>query len=1097
MFATLYEPLWYHNQHYSLWGPADTRVPTHSIFDHLYASAMSANLLTNSQGVKGLIVTVRVRSVGDWIKSSRKLSDMWVSSWLATALVWYAVKELVWCFGPDIIVEPGHRWNQFYLSLIKERIRSIPEIAEEIFKNYYYWEGFPYYAWHPASITIILPLLPKNFSLGGRCGQHSECEGIISLLKDSSLDEAEASIRDYIRRRIIEGWGRVVRSIIDKINSNNSSDLKELLKKIFESIEPVPPLEFDIVIEHINDNIESFKGKKGREKTVSAKTSFAKAVWRLNAELDARKVRPAPIGFQRILLSEDYDNGDAYKNYIKSIILNNDNIKNYIFECDDSKCEWMPCSVCRTSPAVFHVPGRDTPNGPSEEYKEFADELCKALGSLEGGNCWSMWRPVFRPGEKLCPYCLLKRFLGLPEFFGEAAERLIGYRPSREVRFPSTDDIAGLATKLSLLYLIIFIIISKILEQENNTLLGEKLQGLFKRLIPKEVLKEREAQEILGRIRILGETINLEDITGKLVNVARRASLARSIVHEKVIEKINNENEKEIENAIREMVRKRFWTPYLLYIGVEELYRTYEDLKEFFTGREKIAVGRLVLAGLILADVELRNLLETTEALKRDSSSGESRDSPSLADVLAMLAEALRSASVRLQSLDKNRDTLVKYLAGLFRDMAEALLKPRYYYSLVAFDADSMGLIRNGLLPEYPLKNSDVMSAKDYVYNIIKHHLDLCGLSVRLTQSNCKNKKYIIRSNIFSINYFDPRSPAWESDPILREAYRSGTLLVTPSYLVAVSHALAYLLLKSARVATLLGGIPVYMGGDEGLVLLPAWMPWSLLRTARIHYLRTIRRALGASGEIPVGENMGLAYAVLLRRIFWGSDSRHPGFLPVRSKGFSKHGKYYVPAIVSPGLSIAVRLSHYRDHLYSEVESGLLALEAVKRKGGDMTGISMGRVQPNTPGAAVEEGVSLYLIPNLPANTNPDSIDGLKRAGRPGALILYFTGLMAEGAISRTIAYSPYTLLPGGLRSLRTLLSLAGNGQAGVRVFEYLISRHASGGGTLQSLGEEEMRLLEEGAAELLESIGGSDALLTLLGAVNAVYMASYRGGTR
>jgi len=108
------EPAWYLALHKAsreagirgFISPADTRVPHHSIFDHLYASAAAANLViprkpgegseskyavysgeTRFSGLLGLLVYVGLRGVGWWIGSSRKLSDVWVSSWLATALV--------------------------------------------------------------------------------------------------------------------------------------------------------------------------------------------------------------------------------------------------------------------------------------------------------------------------------------------------------------------------------------------------------------------------------------------------------------------------------------------------------------------------------------------------------------------------------------------------------------------------------------------------------------------------------------------------------------------------------------------------------------------------------------------------------------------------------------------------------------------------------------------------------------------------------------------------------------------------------------------------------------------------------------------------
>ena len=237
VLSVLYEPLWHQASQGLYRGPADTRVPTHSVFDHLYASAAAVNITTygGAKGVAGFLVYVGWRGVEEWVRSARKLSDMWVASWLATAMVWHAIGGLVWCLGPDVLLLPGFRWNPFYLALLRARLGEhvFEETVGDVARDFYMWEGFPYYAYMPANAVLLLPVLDQEASLEG-CTEDER--RLLETLKPPTFSESAnidrmrklaeqmpsmaQRLEEALRERLREAWRRTVDALIEVVEES-------------------------------------------------------------------------------------------------------------------------------------------------------------------------------------------------------------------------------------------------------------------------------------------------------------------------------------------------------------------------------------------------------------------------------------------------------------------------------------------------------------------------------------------------------------------------------------------------------------------------------------------------------------------------------------------------------------------------------------------------------------------------------------------------------------------------------------------------------------------------------------------------------------
>ncbi len=94
--------------------PADTRVPDHSIWDHLdLTSAFAGAFVADPEG-KVALLALSIGPVQPFIAAARKVEDLWAGSHLLSRLAWEAMRPVAEKLGPDAILFP--------------RLRGIPQV---------------------------------------------------------------------------------------------------------------------------------------------------------------------------------------------------------------------------------------------------------------------------------------------------------------------------------------------------------------------------------------------------------------------------------------------------------------------------------------------------------------------------------------------------------------------------------------------------------------------------------------------------------------------------------------------------------------------------------------------------------------------------------------------------------------------------------------------------------------------------------------------------------------------------------------------------------------------------------------------------------
>lgn len=86
--------------------PADTRVPDHSIWNHLDMVSALAGAFANGRPA---LLSMSFGPVQGFISQARSTSDLWAGSHLLSSLVWEGIRTLVAEIGPDALIFPQLR----------------------------------------------------------------------------------------------------------------------------------------------------------------------------------------------------------------------------------------------------------------------------------------------------------------------------------------------------------------------------------------------------------------------------------------------------------------------------------------------------------------------------------------------------------------------------------------------------------------------------------------------------------------------------------------------------------------------------------------------------------------------------------------------------------------------------------------------------------------------------------------------------------------------------------------------------------------------------------------------------------------------------
>jgi CRISPR-associated protein Cmr2 len=427
VYNTLYallEPAWYAEGLYP--SLADTRVPSHTIFDHLYASATIANIVTRADTVKlkGYYVLVDYPGIQSFIGSGRKAGDFWAASWMLSNLMWRLGLNYARKYGFDVFVSPTARLNPYTIKTLKTIIAdNASDAAREAEKILATALGLS-----ETELGVISeqPLIPATLSL------------LFPPVDYSSPEEVAESFERAYR----EAWRSLVREA--ECGLSDSEDVSSrltsyLLREICDIInEPPQGVRIYVVdVEKIHEKLISCLVEGVRDACEDLGLEISKSNYAEFTKMPLEVKREfTSILLWHLLVTEAtrlaVGNGCVRHPVPRPFFVYSQSKLTPISErIVESSGNWIPCTLCGVEPVIIKATKKpEMPDEYSDEFKDYVAKILSVKREKITLRDWSELKKHFKPGEALGPYCLLKRAVYLFKY------------AERKISFVSTDDIA-------------------------------------------------------------------------------------------------------------------------------------------------------------------------------------------------------------------------------------------------------------------------------------------------------------------------------------------------------------------------------------------------------------------------------------------------------------------------------------------------------------------------------------------------------------------------------------------------------------------------------------------------------------------------------
>ncbi len=216
--------------------PADTRIPDHSIWDHLDLTSAFAGAFAADPAGDAALLSLSIGPVQPFIAAARKMEDLWAGSHLLARLSWEAMRVVCERLGPDAILFP--------------RLRGVPQVdlwlreqcglPHELFKDCEWNKG------GTDSNPLFSAALPNRFVAVVPASQAREIalaveasvrgwlqklgDSVVQALLEVAGDPADSATLFAQMREQLQGfpevhWAAVPFSLIRARNADRQTDL--------------------------------------------------------------------------------------------------------------------------------------------------------------------------------------------------------------------------------------------------------------------------------------------------------------------------------------------------------------------------------------------------------------------------------------------------------------------------------------------------------------------------------------------------------------------------------------------------------------------------------------------------------------------------------------------------------------------------------------------------------------------------------------------------------------------------------------------------------------------------------------------------------
>lgn len=338
--------------------PADTRIPDHSIFEHLKISSACYNstytdtrLLLNNCS----LFLFTIGPVQSFIAQARKTEDLYWGSFILSYLSWKAIEQIVDRYGPDSIIFPDIDSQPLVDCWLEENGINVEKSSAK---------------------DIRFPTIPNRF---------------LAIVPESE-EEKLSSLGNEIREKINRTFQNIAETILDKLNLSKPDGLDEQIAKFFQM--------YWVAVPWFRDD----NGKQDWENTIKKlKPYFSQNIWNEQKEIlefvkNNGEYRPNIGNVYSVLSSFTEQSLGARKN-----------VRNF----EQLEEIGRKCSLCGERNVLFYRCIKDE----KEEKRNKKIELLKEQGAFLDNYKDGIIPKYLDTGKGLCGVCFVKR--SAREFFKE------------------------------------------------------------------------------------------------------------------------------------------------------------------------------------------------------------------------------------------------------------------------------------------------------------------------------------------------------------------------------------------------------------------------------------------------------------------------------------------------------------------------------------------------------------------------------------------------------------------------------------------------------------------------------------------------------
>jgi CRISPR-associated protein Cmr2 len=399
---------------------ADTRIPTHTVFDHTYAATSIANIVSDVREgyepiIKGLYLFIDFPGVQKFIGGGRKAGDFWASSWIASRVMWGVAEGFALRYGFDVVLSPSPRLNPYAAnSLLEVLHKAVPSeklnaLADKPgIKLLNTLRSYSIYPLVPATISLLLPQIDSDTS-------------------------TPRNIVSYVRQRYLKSWESLVNYVIDERLDKTCKDaacrlLLEKLREVRKFVE-VPPQGVRIyvvdvgalygaVLRCLSGDLDACRAvglKLGEAELRRLEEAMARIACRSQQKCDRVEELRRDLVFTLTWHLLHTKAIDLAKKFGEVAI---PSPRPFWTPVGDSLSpvtsfvgNWIPCTVCGLEPAVIKFAKKPAEGGEVTFDFQRSEGMPKnvPITELDKGKVVEELEKLFKPGEALGSYCLLKR----------------------------------------------------------------------------------------------------------------------------------------------------------------------------------------------------------------------------------------------------------------------------------------------------------------------------------------------------------------------------------------------------------------------------------------------------------------------------------------------------------------------------------------------------------------------------------------------------------------------------------------------------------------------------------------------------------------